>query len=214
MVAHGPGHLVAQGIQISAAVVIDHAFRIAGGAGGVVQRDGLPLVGWPLPGERRVAFRQQRFIVQIADGLAFTVFRVVDVDDQRRVIKHADSGVNHVMELAVGDQHLGLAMLEHERNGFSIQAHVERVEHGADHRHAKMHFQHFRDIGQHHRHGVVFADAATSQRRGQASATGVGLRPGAANRAVDDGGVVGVNIGRALKEAERRQGDVIDSRRA
>ncbi|MNI62003.1 hypothetical protein D3C73_1173010 [compost metagenome] len=130
------------------------------------------------------------------------------------MIQHADGCVNHAVELAVGNQHLGLAVLQHEGDGFGIQAHVERVEHGADHRHAEVHFKHFRNIGQHHCHGVVLADTAPGQSRGQAPTTGIGLRPGAADRAVDDGGVVRVDVGGALDEAERRQGNMVDSRRA
>jgi hypothetical protein len=174
----------------------------------------LPFVRRPLPGESRVAFGQQRFVVQIADRLAFTVFWIIDVDHQWRVIQHANGSVNHIMELAVGNQHLGFAMLQHEGDGFGIQAHVERVEHRADHRHAEVHFKHLGNVGQHHRHRVVLADPATGQRRSQTAAAGVGLRPGAADRAMDDGGVVWINAGGALDEAERRQGNMIDSRRA
>ncbi|MNL81194.1 hypothetical protein D3C87_2082310 [compost metagenome] len=32
VVAHGPGHLVAQGVEVGAAVVVDHALGVAGGA--------------------------------------------------------------------------------------------------------------------------------------------------------------------------------------
>ncbi|MNY31886.1 hypothetical protein D3C86_1660690 [compost metagenome] len=195
-------------------MVIHHALGVTGGAGGVVQRDGLPFVHRPVPVEGRVALGQQRFVVQVADGLALTVLGIIDVDDQRRVIQHADRRVNHAMKLAVGDQHLGLAMLQHEGNGFGVQAHVERVEHRADHRHAEVHFQHLGNVRQHHGHRVVLADAAPGERRGQAPTAGVGLGPGATNRAVDHGGVVGVNAGGALDEAERRQGNVVDSRRA
>ncbi|MCY1172960.1 hypothetical protein D9M73_131070 [compost metagenome] len=130
------------------------------------------------------------------------------------MFQHAKRRLDHIMELAVGNQHLGLAMLQHECDGLGIEADVERVEHGADHRHTEMHFKHLGNVGQHHRHGVVLADTAPGQSRGQAPTTGIGLRPGAADRAVDDGGVVRVDVGGALDEAERRQGNVVDSRRA
>ncbi|MCY1432405.1 hypothetical protein D9M71_484030 [compost metagenome] len=122
--------------------------------------------------------------------------------------------MDHCVELTVGNQHLGLAMLQHECNGLGIQANVQWVEHSADHRHTEMHFKHLGNVGQHHRHRVVLADTATGQRRGQASATGVGLRPGAANRTVDNGEVIGISAGGALDETQRRQGNVVDSRRA
>ena len=56
MLAHAAGDDVAEREQISAAVMIHHAFRIAGGARGVVERDRVPLVAGHLPGEIRIAF--------------------------------------------------------------------------------------------------------------------------------------------------------------
>ena len=52
MLGHVPFKDVADGVQVGAAIVIDHALGIAGGAGRVVQRDGVPLVGRRLPVER------------------------------------------------------------------------------------------------------------------------------------------------------------------
>src|SRR5690606_38431309 len=66
------------------------------------------------------------------------------------------------------------------------------------------------DVGQHDRHRVALADAATGQRRGQASAACVGFRPVAANGAVDNRRVMRVDGGRALDEAQRGKGDVVD----
>ncbi|MNQ61278.1 hypothetical protein D3C85_755910 [compost metagenome] len=210
VVAHGPGHLVAQGVQVGAAMVVDHTLGVAGGAGGVVQGDGLPLVVGPAPGECRVALGQQRFIVQVAHRLAFAVLGVVDVDHQRRLVEHADGGVDHLMELAVGDQHLGFAVLQHEGDGLGIQAHVQGVEHRADHRHAEVSLEHLRDVRQHDRHRVALADTAPGQGRGQAPAAGVGLGPVAADGTVDDGRVVRIDGGGTLDEAEGGEGDMVD----
>ncbi|MNQ36348.1 hypothetical protein D3C85_498670 [compost metagenome] len=125
------------------------------------------------------------------------------------MIQHADRRVDHVVELAVGNQYLGLAMLEHEGDGLCIQPHVEGVEDRADHRHAKVHFEHRRDIGQHHRHGIALADAATGQGRGQASAARIGLGPVTANSAMNHGGVVGIDACRTLEKTQGREGDVV-----
>ncbi|MNZ32539.1 hypothetical protein D3C78_498700 [compost metagenome] len=210
VLAHRPDHLVAQRVQVGAAVVVDHALGIAGGAGGVVQRDGVPLVLRPLPGELGIALGEEGLVVELADRLAFAVFGIVDVDHQWRVIEHADGGVDHRMELAVGDQHLGLAVLQHEGDGLGIQAHVQGVEHGADHRHAEVCLQHLRDVRQHHRHRVALADTAPGQGRGQAPAAGIGLGPVAADGTVDDGRVVRIDGGSALDEAEGGEGDMVD----
>jgi len=209
VVAHRPGHLVAHGVEVGAAVVVDHPFRIAGGAGGVVEADGVPLVLRPLPGELGIALGEEGLVVELADRRAFAVFGVVDVDHQRRVIEHADGGVDHVEELAVGDQHLGLAVLQHEGDRLGVQAHVEGIEHRADHRHAEMRLEHRRDVRQHHRHRVATADTATGQGRGQAPTAPVGLAPVAADGAVDHGEAFGVDARGTLDEAERGEGDMV-----
>ena len=61
---HAPDEDVADRVQVRAAVVIDHALRVAGGARGVVQRDRLPLVGREDGCCRRIAFGQQRLVLQ------------------------------------------------------------------------------------------------------------------------------------------------------
>ena len=54
---------IAHGVQEGAAMVVDHALRVAGRARGVVERDRVPLVRRPLPGEGRIALGQQRLVV-------------------------------------------------------------------------------------------------------------------------------------------------------
>src|SRR5262249_20617901 len=49
-----PGHDISYGFQERAAMVINYALRIAGGAGGVVERDRAAFVGWGRPREARI----------------------------------------------------------------------------------------------------------------------------------------------------------------
>src|SRR5690606_7924478 len=51
VLTHVPGHLVTHGVEEGTAVVIDHTLGVAGGAGGVVEADGVPLVIRQLPGK-------------------------------------------------------------------------------------------------------------------------------------------------------------------
>ena len=82
VVRHAPGDDVADRVQVRAAVVVDDALRIAGGARGVVERDRVPFVAGPLPGEFRVASAEQLLVGLRAQALARArVLRVVDVDD-------------------------------------------------------------------------------------------------------------------------------------
>ena len=67
---HAPVQDVADRVQMRAAMMGDDALRIAGGAGGVVQRDRIPLIGRVLPGVVRIALGQKRFVVDFAEQLA------------------------------------------------------------------------------------------------------------------------------------------------
>ncbi len=126
------GHLVAQRVEVGAAVVVDHALGVAGGAGGVVERNGLPLVIRPFPGKRRVAFGEQGFIVQRADRTAFAVLRVIHIHHQGRVLEQRQGGLDHRMELAVGNHStLASPCCSMKADGLGVQAHVQGVEHGA-----------------------------------------------------------------------------------
>ena len=84
MLAHAAGDDVADREQVGAAVVIDHALGIAGGAGGVVERDRVPLVARHLPGEVGIAVLDEILVFDRADALARAgIFRVVEVDHER-----------------------------------------------------------------------------------------------------------------------------------
>ena len=70
--------------QIGAAMVIDDALGIAGGARGVVERDGVPFVVRHQPGEIGIALAQKILVFDAAEPLAGAgEFRIVIVDDQR-----------------------------------------------------------------------------------------------------------------------------------
>ena len=66
------------------------------------------------------------------------VFGIGEVDDERldhgALQRVADNGG----EVSVGDQRLGLPMIEHEGDRGRVEARVQRVKHGAGHRDAKM----------------------------------------------------------------------------
>ena len=51
-------------------MMIDDAFGIAGGAGRVIERDGVPLVGRHQPGEIRIAVAQKLLVIEIAEPFA------------------------------------------------------------------------------------------------------------------------------------------------
>ncbi len=209
MHVHGPDRLVADGIDVGATVVIDHTFRVAGSAGGIVQGNGIPLVLGEAPLERRVPFLQKRLVVQIADLNALTVLGIVHINHQRFGVQPADGVLDHLTEFPVGNHNLGLTMLQHESNGFGIQANIQGVQHRTNHGHAEMGLHHGRNVRQHDGNGVTSSDAAPFQGRGQTATALIGLRPGVTDRTMDYRGVLRVNGGGAFNKIDGRLDGVI-----
>ena len=206
MLAHGAGDDVRHRQQIRAAMMIDDAFGVARGAGRIVQRNGVPFVVRHQPGEVGVALAQKILVFEIAEPFAGTgEFRIVIVDHQRLGLAGRERVFDHLGKFAVGDQHLGLAVVERERDDGGVEPGVDRVEHGAGHGHAVVRFQHRRHIGQHHRHRIAALDAALDERRGKFFRAREKLAIGPGALAVDDRGLVRIDRGGARQERQRRQ---------
>ncbi|MCY1336266.1 hypothetical protein D9M69_220680 [compost metagenome] len=209
-----PGHVpvehVRQRSQIGAAMVVDHALRVACGAGGIVEGDGLPFVGGLAALPVRIAPGQEALVFDIRQPAAPFDGGIDDVDHQRLVVEQRQCGFDYVSVLRVGDQHLCLRVPEHEGDGGRVQAHVQRVQHGATHGHAEMHLQHLRRVGGHHGHRIARPDAGGHQRRREAAAAVQHCPPARAALAVDDGCTLRVDLGRPAQEGDRRQGHEVD----
>ncbi len=161
VLAHGAGDDIGQRQQISAAMMIDHAFGVAGCARRIIERDRIPFVLRHQPGEIRIALAQKILVFERADALAGAgIFRIVVVDDQRLCRAARQRVFRHFGEFTVGDQDLGFAVIEREADDGGIEPGIDRIEHGPGHRDTVMRLQHRRDVGQHHRDGVAAFDAA------------------------------------------------------
>ena len=168
VLAHRAGHDVADGEQMRAAVMIDHAFRIAGGARRVVERDRVPFVARHFPGVGRIALRDEFLVFDGADPLAGAgKLLVVIIDDQRLHLGERQRLFHHFGKFAVDDHDLGVGMVEREGEDRGIEPRVQRIEHALAHRHAVMALEHGRRIGEQRRHRVAAPDAALGQRRGE-----------------------------------------------
>ncbi len=191
-------------------MVIDDALRVTGGARGVVEGDGVPLVFRELPDKIRVTFLEEGFVILFAERFTAGEFGVQRIDDQRlwpfeqRQSRFDDGG-----KFRIGNQHLGFAVRQHEGNGFGIETGVQRIQHGTDHRHAEMTLKHGCRIGQHHGHRIPLADAATLKGGGQLTATVVGFLPGVLAAPLDHGNALRINEGRALEKAQRGKRNVV-----
>ncbi len=116
---------------------------------------------------------------------------------------------DHRRVLGVGQENVGLAVLQDEGDRGGIEAVVQRVEHGTGERHAVMRLQHGRGIGRHDGDGAAGPDAEAQERRRKAPAAFVQLRVAVAEAAVHDGDALGIDTGRALEKGERRQRRVV-----
>ena len=174
MAAHVGGDDVADREQVGAAVVVDDALGVAGRARGVVQRNGVPFVERGRALIALVALGDERLVFDRADPLArAVVFGIVVVDDQRPNLGELQRRANDAGKLAVDDQRLRLAVVEHEGDRRRVEAGVERVEHRAAHRHAVVAFEHRRRVGEHDRDRVAARDPAFAKRRGEPFRAGV-----------------------------------------
>ena len=190
-------------------MVVDDAFRIPGRARGVVERDRFPLVGGWRPGGARIAAREEVLVLDLAESLAAGPERIGEVDHRDAPPEDRQRLLDGRRELGVGEEHLRLRVLENERDRRRIQPVVERVEHGARHRHAEVRFVHRRRVGRHHRDRVAAADAEPAERRRQPARSLVDLGPGVALVAVHDRDVIGKRCRAARQERERRERNVV-----
>ncbi len=156
---HAPDQHVADRVQVRATMVVDDALGIAGGARGVVERDRLPLVG----GEQGLKPGSPS-----ASSASYSTLPIRSPPgpsgSSTSITSSSPAGQPHRLahrrrELGVGEQRLGLAVLQDERQCRRVEPGVQRVEDGAAHRHAVMRLQHRRDVGQHRRHRVAGTDA-------------------------------------------------------
>jgi hypothetical protein len=151
-------------------MVVHDALGVARRTRRVEQRKRVPLVRRSRPRECGIALLQQVLVAHASQTLSRRAFAVVDVHDQRPVLQLREGGLHHGRVLGVGDEHRSTPVLEAERDGRRVQAHVERVEDRAQRRHGVVRFEERRDVGSHDRDGVAAPDAALRERRGEAPA--------------------------------------------
>ena len=110
---HRPGQDVADRLEKRAAMVIDHALRVAGRARCVVERDRAAFVGWRRPGEPRIALGDEVLVLERSEPLAGPRIQVVDdVDDERALPQLRQCRTDLRGKFPIGDEHLGLTMLQ------------------------------------------------------------------------------------------------------
>ena len=210
-VRHRPGRRVADRVQVRAAVMGDDALRIAGRPRGVRDGDRVPFVG--RSGERARAARARRAAPRTrarrgarrrpANSLSQT--SITTGMRPCLLAQERERGADRRRELAVGDQHGALAVVDLPGDQRRVEAGVERVEDRVEGGHRVMRLDHLGRVVQHHADGRAAADAERAQRGREPRSTIARLAPGVAARAVHDRLEVAEHLGAALDEAGRRQ---------
>ena len=201
-----PHHDVADRFEEGPPVMVDDALRVTGGPRGVVERDRRALIGRRRPREVVGARGQERFVLDLAEPVAWAlVERVVDLDDQRLSAKLLEGGSDRGGELPVGQQDLGFTVLEDVGDRARVEPRVDRVEHGPDHGDAEVRVERRRHIRQDGRHGIARADAAAGECRGQAPSPQVEVAIHDAPIAVDHRHALRIDRRGAREKPERAQ---------
>ena len=197
---------IADGEQIGAAMMVDDALGVAGGARRVVERNGVPFIGRSGALESLVALGDQRLVVEGAKPLVGTViFGIVVIDDERPGLGELQRRGGRSGEFAVDDQRLGFAVVENEGERGGIETGVESIEDRAAHRHAVMAFQHRRRVGEHGGDRVAALEFSFGERGGELLGSAVEAAVVAPKPAVNDRGPIGKHRRGAFEEAERGQ---------
>ncbi len=161
MMGEVPRQNVAHGEQVRTAMVIDDALWIAGGAGGIIEGNGSPLVRGRQPRERRIARGEKTLVVQFAQRLApGPRLRVVDIDDDDPASQLFEGRFDDVGEFPVGDEDARVPVFEAVRDGRGIRAGIQGIQHRPRHRHPEMGLVQFGRVGRHDRHRISLADPA------------------------------------------------------
>ena len=213
-VRHRPGGRVAHGVEVRAAVMRDHAFRVAGGARGVRDRDRIPLVGRAAEMRQRLVRGDQSFVLVRAEALAGTgELAVADVDDDRGAtvlfLQQPQCLLHRRRQLAIGEEHGRLAMVHLPGDKRRIEPRVERVEHGVEGGHGVVRLDHLGRVVKHRAHRRAAADAERLQRRRQSRRTVARFAPAIAARAMHDRLEIAEHLGAALDKADGRQRDEV-----
>ena len=151
MAPHVACEHIAKREQMGAAMVVDYPLWISSCAGCVVQRNRVPFIGRRRIGVIGVAVSHEIFVVDLSKSVAWTLInRIVIVDDQRlRRSGERQRRLYQRGKLPVHDKYPGFGVIKLESQGASVETRVQRIEHGASHRHAIMTLQHGWRVGEH-----------------------------------------------------------------
>ena len=203
---------LAQGVEIRAAVAVHDALGPPGGARRVVDRDrGALVVDRPRQGVvsqivRGSAGQQVRVRDRARDRVAGgRAVRVDDGDDRAHGLQRGDHGRDGRRERGVDHEEHGAGVVADVADLLGGQPGVDRHEHGSRERDREVRDDHLGHVRQQVGHPVARTDSGGAQGRGHLAHALRELTVGPPVRAVHDRDRVGVHVGGALEERQRRQ---------
>ena len=166
-------------VQESAAMVVDDALGIAGGARGVAERRSPPTRRPAAPRRRSGSpCCEQGLVVDDAErARRRAAGSTMSITTARRCTCASAAATTGAHSLSASST-LASPCSRMKAIEAASRRIVERVEHGARHRHAVMRLQHRRRVGAQHRHRVAAPDTQAAQRAGEPAAAPADFAPG------------------------------------
>ena len=196
-----------EAVQIGAPVGVHHALGLPGGPRGVVDRDRGQLV-LDRPVQRLVGSALEQVLVAGALGrfrnarLGSGVGDGDDLPDRLELVLHRG---DDRAQLRVDHQQLGARVLADVAHLLTCQARVDGHQHRSRQRNREVRDQQLGDVRAQVGHAIAGLDPRRLQRAGETRGFAGELAIGHAAITVDDRHLVGVHLGRALQEPQRRQ---------
>ena len=197
------------GVQVAAAVRVQHPLGVAGGAAGVIDADRLVFVLHRAVQQRVRAGGQKRLVIRsFIQGLAdVTVLDVHHRLDAGQLVPHR---ADQFRQFRVDAQHLAAGMVEDVGDFRRRQPGVDGHQDGPGQRHAEVRLQHGRDVGAQEADAVALDHADAVQSGRQPVHPVLQLPVGGARFVVDHGCFVRIDARSAGEKTEGGERGVID----
>lgn len=106
----------------------------------------------------------------------------------------------------IDEDEFGFAVAEEDGDGSSVEAEIDGIKDGTNHRNGEVEFVHGRSVGSDDGDDVASLDANGREGRGELKASTMGFRPGVSGGVVDDRGRIAINEGGSFDEADWSEG--------
>ena len=197
------------GVQVAAAVRVQHPFGVAGGAAGVIDADRLVFVLHRAFQQRVRAGRQKRLVIRpLIQGLADIA--VQDVDHRLNAGQLVPHRADQRRQFRVDAQHLATGMVDNVGDFRRRQSGIDAYQNRPGQGHTEVRLQHGRGVGAQEGDAVALDHADAVQSGRQPVHPMLQLPVGVTRIVVDNGCFVRIDARSAGEETQGGERDVID----